>query len=351
MKRQITFTVAAAIGVATMLSGCSGAGTPVASPTAASVYDCAKPNKGDAPIKVSIAAQPIVSNGALYAGVDEGFFAENGLELEIQPVANIAASIASVQGGTSNFGFATTVSILQAVDSGVPISMIAPFAGIAPKYYEKMEAGEDGYTTEITAIVARGGTRISRPQDLEGKTVAVADARGQAELTTRFVVDEDGGDSDKVNYTVMAFPDALNAFKAGQVDAMFSVEPFLTQAIEAGGVIISWPGVETFREGPTSAIISSDSYIKANEETVARMNCAIRSSNEFANENPDVIRAAVAKAQNVEPEKLAKAVVPYYYTTVDVAGLERFAGIMLDYGFISEKIDPNDIVTSGALAK
>lgn len=340
------------VAAAAFLAGCAGASADTGSQpadTAAPAYDCTTPPKFDELTHVTVAAVPIVSNGALSAGLDEGFFEKQGLDLEIQPVAGIAAAISSVQGGTSNFGFAPSVSAFQAVDSGVPISIIAPFAGIAPGYYDKMKAGEEGYTTEITAIVTSAASGVDRPKDLEGKTVVLIDAKGQSELTTRYAVKADGGDPDKVNYTVMAFPDGLNAFLAGQVDAIWTVEPFLSQATDAGGTIISWPGVETFHEGPTSGIIASNDYINANRDVVTRMNCAIRDANAFANENPDAVRKATAVAQNVDPAKLANAVVPYFYTAADMTGLERFKDIMLENKFIAKDIDLETIVIPEAL--
>ena len=343
-----------AAGLALGLSGVfalTGCGSPEPAASAAPVdYDCANPSPVDQPIPVTFAANAIVSNGAVYAGLKEGFFKEHGLDIEIQPVANVAAAISSVQGGTTDFGFATSVSLFQAIDSGVPISVVAPFAGIAPNYYENMKNGVKGYTTEVTALVAAPGSGIKSPADLAGRTVAVADARGQSELTTRFVIDEAGADADSANYTVMAFPDSLNAFKAGQVDAIFTVDPFLSQALDAGGEIISWPGVETFHEGPTSAIISSNKFIESDAETVARFTCAIQESNEFANENPDAVREATAEAQGVKPATLAKATVPYFYSTADLAGFERFTGIMHEFGFVTNDVDVQSVVLPRALS-
>lgn len=347
--RTLVLGLTAGIAGSVLLTGCSTGTAPSGQvSTFSSSYNCAKPDNSSTET-VTIAAQPIVSNGAIYAGIDQGFYKKHGLDLQVQPVANPAAAIASVQGGTSNFGFATTVSFLQSVDNGVPVSIVAPFAGIAPKYYENMKNGVAGYTTEITALVARPGSGINKPADLTGKTVAVADAQGQSELTTRYVIKQDGADPEAVKYTLMSFPDSLNAFKAGQVDAIFTVDPFLKQATEAGGKIISWPGVETFHEGPTSAMISSNQFISEHPETVTRFNCAMREAADYANKNHDVIRNVVAKQQNVAPSKLAAAVVPYFYPSTDIDGLKRFKDIMAGQGFLKTDINVESIVVPVAL--
>lgn len=351
MKHYRNLGLGLALGLSGIvaLTGCSQSGP--SQPAALVDYDCANPTAPEKPLHVTFAANAIVSNGAVYAGLKEGLFKKQGLDIEIQPVASVAAAISSVQGGPTDFGFATSVSIFQAMDSGVPISIVAPFAGIAPNYYDNMKKGVDGYTTEVTALVAAPGKNIDSTADLAGKTVAVADVRGQAELTTRYVVKEAGVDPDSVKYTMMSFPDSLNAFKAGQIDAIFTVDPFLKQATDAGGKIISWPGVETFHEGPTSAIIASNNLIQSEPETVARFTCAIQASNEFANANPDAVLAATAEAQKVDPATLAKAKVPFFYSTADLEGMKRFVSIMRDADFLSTDLDVQSVVLPRALSK
>ncbi|WP_413810727.1 ABC transporter substrate-binding protein [Streptomyces sp. OE57] len=329
-----------------LLTAC---GSSAEQPIGHASYDCTKPNRGSSPTKVSVSALPTVSNGALYAGVKKGFFAANGLDVKIQPVASHAASLAAVQGGTSNFAFTNSVALFQAIGNGVPLRIVAPFAGIAPGYYDKMKAGVPGYQTEISAIVVNGNSGITRPKDLTGKTVALIDVQGQSELTTRYVIDHDGGDSSKVKFVNLSLADGANALSARKVDAAYTADPFLSKLQTAGAKVISWPGVETFHEGPTSAIVSSASYITANRETVARFNCGVRQSAAYANAHHKEIRAVVAAEQKVDPATLANAVVAHFYDYADIAGLNRFKKIMLDYKFLDQDFAIDDVVVPEAV--
>jgi ABC-type nitrate/sulfonate/bicarbonate transport systems, periplasmic components len=145
-------------------------------------YDCAAPDDSTT-IDISVVAMPIVSNGAIFAGIDEGFFEKHGLNVEVSTVSSVPATIAAVQGGTTDFAFTGTIGAFQAIDQDIPLTIVAPFAGIEPGYWDKMQAGEEGYTREITALLVGPDSGIEDPGDLDGKTVAVGDARGQAELT------------------------------------------------------------------------------------------------------------------------------------------------------------------------
>lgn len=331
------------------VSACSSGAPAAEDGPSAAAYHCNQPN-ADTMTTVSLSMLPILSTGALYAGVDQGYFAENGLELQIEDVSTMPAAIAAVQGGATDFAFAGTFPLMQALQSGVPVSIVAPYAGIAPGYFDKMQANEPGYTTEVTALLTMADSGLDSPADLDDKTVAVSDVQGQSELTTRYVIDEDGGDSESVTFTVMSAPDAYNALLAGQVDAAASAVPFILNADSDGAQIISWPGVETLHEGPTSTIVAANDFSAANPEVVARFNCAVRSSTAYANEHPEAVRAALAAAQGVDVATYESAVVPYFYSEIDLEGVERFEQLMLDYGFLTGKVDWDSAIDSVALS-
>ncbi|MET0885549.1 MAG: ABC transporter substrate-binding protein [Mycetocola sp.] len=327
-----------ALGTGLVLSACGGSDAPSASSAPASTYSCDEPNS-DSTTPVSIAMVPILSAGALYLGDDQGFFAKHGLTMSVENVSALPATIAAVQGGSTDFAFAGTLPLMQALQGGIPVKIVAPYAGIAPGYYDKMQAGEDGYTTEISALLTMKDSGLDSPGDLDGKTVAVYDVQGQSELTARYVIDNNGGDSDTVKYVVMPPVDAYNALLAGKVDAAQSGVPFINGYEEKGAQVISWTGVETLKEGPTSVLIATEKFVESNAETVARFNCAVRESTAYASEHPDDVRAAFAKAADVDPASVATSVVPYFYDSVDIAGIEKFQKLMLDYKFLKGPID------------
>lgn len=312
-------------------------------------YKCDAPNQ-DATTKVSVAALPIMSNGAMFAAFNQGIFKKHGLDIEFQTVSGLPATISAVQGGAVDIAFTGTVATFQAMDRGIELTFIAPFAGIAPGYWTKMQAGEQGYTREINALMVAPDSPIKTPGDLSGKTVVVGDVKGQSELTVRHVIKKHGGDPDSVKYVVMGFADAVNALMAGQVDAAYSAEPAIVKAEQAGYRIISWPGVETLEEGPTSAFVASTAWVLENPEVAVRFNCAIREATALGRSDPDLVRKTTAEKQGIDPSSLAKAVVPYYYSMLDMKGLQRFYSIEKEAKFITADIDLNSVVIPQAIA-
>jgi NitT/TauT family transport system substrate-binding protein len=317
---------------------------------AAVQYSCARPNAGSM-AKISVAALPIVSNAAMFAADDRGIFAKHGLSVKFTMLGSLPPTISAVQGGAVDFAFTGTFNVFQAAERGIDLAFVAPFAGMAPGYWKKMQAGEPGYTREITAILVSGGSGIDNPGGLEGKILALPDSKGQFDLTARAVIRKHGGDPAKVKYVVMNYTDSINALMAGQVDAALSIDPQIQKAEAAGYKIISWPGVEALEEGPTSAIVATRAFIAKNPETVARMNCVMREAAALAQSDPDLLRRATAERQKVDPSILAKSVVPYFYSSIDVAGLQRFYKIQTEAGFVTGKLDINTLVIPQALSR
>ena len=312
-------------------------------------YACDRPNAGSM-TSITVASLPIVSNAAMFAADDLGIFEKHGLLPEFKMLGSLPPTISAVQGGAVDFAFTGTFNVFQAAERGINLVFVAPFAGIAPGYWTKMQAGEEGYTREISAMLAGPDSGIDNPGQLEGKVLALPDSKGQFDLTARAVIRKHGGDPDKVRYVVMNYSDSINALMAGQVDVAMSLEPVIKKAEDAGFKIISWPGVEALEEGPTSAIVATSEYVGENPEVVARMNCVIREAAALAQSEPDLLRETTADRQKVDPSVLADAIVPHFYSSLDIAGLERFYKLQTEAGFVRGTLDIGALVIPQALA-
>lgn len=288
-------------------------------------------------VQVRMAALPILSNAAYYLGVDKGFFFEQGIDPVIQQVPSPAAAIASLQGGNTDFGFTTVVTMFTARDAGVPVKFVAPAAGIRPKAYEKFLKKVPGFTTDTTAILVLPSSGISRPKDLENKTVSVIARNDQSEITIAETVRQDGGNPALIKWVPLSIPDGVNSLIAGKIDAAFGVDPLNDQAVSRGAKVLAYPGLVAFKEGTTSGWAATDAYVKANRETVARFQCAIRKTNLYANSHPVEVKAKSAELTKTPFENLKMSVVPRYYSTVSLRDLSRIGDFMFGLGYLKNK--------------
>ena len=330
-------------------AACGSDGDGEEGAVASSDYDCSKPDASD-PQKIGVAGMPILTNGALFAAIEQDMFAKHGLEPSVEFVASPPAAVAALSGGSVDFAYATTQLLLSAVDKGQPIRGVASFAGIEPGYYEKMQAEEEGYTEGITALLVQEDSGIESPSDLEDKTVAVSDP-DFAQLLVQSVIKKDGGDPSTVKFVFMPGADAYNAIQAGKVDAAFSFNPLIEGFEDKGLRNLSWLEVEVFHDGPMSFFVATEDYIEENPDTVARFNCVIAEASEYSNENPDAVRTALAAEQDVDPETYANQKVSWFFPQVDIEGVERVQDVMLEFDRLKKRHTMDELMAPVVLAE
>lgn len=317
---------AALLTAATLaLTGCAGA------PAAES--------GSDAPLEkvtIEVGVVPVVDVAAIYLGVQEGLFEEQGLDVNINIGTSGAAVIPSVISGQYTFGFSNMVSLLQAKEQGLPVKIIAP--GSASTATE----GAD-----VTMIEVAPDSGITRARDLEGKKVTVNALNGLAQMLASIAITEDGGDPSKVTWVELPFADELPALRSGQVDAMVGSEPFGSAAIAEGFEVISTPYLAMSDEPiVTSAYYTSDAQLEANPELFERISAAISKSLEYAGDNPDAVRGIVPEFSGLTPEQAEGITLCTFRPDLPEASIDLFAKYTLEYGIIKNEVTYDDLVWS-----
>ena len=137
----------------------------------------------------------IVDNAAMFVAMDKGFFKAEGLELETVPMAGGAVIVQGVTSGDLQFGWTNVISLYQAFVEGFDFKLIAGGA-----------TNVRG-SNETHAIVVGKDSPIKTAKDLEGKTVAVNTLNNIVHLMALAWVDKNGGNSSKVKFVEIPFPE------------------------------------------------------------------------------------------------------------------------------------------------
>jgi NitT/TauT family transport system substrate-binding protein len=124
----------------------------------------------------------------LYAQ-DEGFFAKEGVSVELQPTSTGAAIASAVASGSIDIGFSAITTLAIAHSKGVPLVLVAagPLA-VAPN------APQSG------GLIVAATSAIHGSKDLDGKTLCAAGLATLTEFAPRAWIDANGGDSATVKF-------------------------------------------------------------------------------------------------------------------------------------------------------
>jgi NitT/TauT family transport system substrate-binding protein len=189
---------------------------------------------------------------------------------------------------------------------------------------------------------------IKSAKDLEGKTVSVNALNGLLQMLGKSAVKADGGDPAKVRFIELGFAEALAALQAGKTDAMVGAEPFGTAAIGSGFLPIASPYQSMSKTSMlTSSYFTSEQQLKANPELFKSIRAAINESLEYAQKNPDQIRAQLPKFTKLGPDVAAKLILPRYLTAIPRESVEMFSKTGREFGMLSKPAVYDEVVWNG----
>lgn len=221
------------------------------------------------PVKVTLRLPWIINSqfAGPFAALDQGFFAEEGLDVEIRPGGFDINSITMVASGEDTFGLHDMGSLLLARSEAIPVVAAATF-----------------FQKHPGAVMALADSGINTLQDFEGKTIGFQE--GGPWMLTKAMLEANGVDPNSMKQVTVGFD--LSPLFNGDVD-LFTVyatnEPILAMA-QGYSVTVFLPydyGIETSSE----ALFTTDEYLEGNPEIVCGMVRAIRRGWEWAVANPD----------------------------------------------------------------
>jgi NitT/TauT family transport system substrate-binding protein len=318
MKKSLAAVTMAAVA-ALVLSGCTDSGSPTAAPTEA---------EGTGEVtNVRVAALPIAETGALWGAIDAGIFEEHGLEVEIVPAQGGAQAIPALLSGDIQFAIGQPFGPIRADLQDLGVVIISNYAS-------SLAEGDD-----VNAVVSLADSGITRPSDLAGKRVSVNSLGAAGDVTIMKAVEDDGGDPSTIEFVEVAFPDAQAQLDAGNIDAAWVPDPFMSQIVGAGGNLVVHPYQATIPGLPLLVNITTQELIDSDPELVADFAAAMEEALDWAADNEEEVRAAIVENMGIPEEAAAGITLPEFTAEVDVDALEQLAALAVEFGVLDSEPD------------
>lgn len=276
--------------------------------------------------EVTVGAIAIADVAPLHLAVQEGFFEEEGLDVEIVETTGGAVSLPGVVSGDYDFAFLNVASLMVARDQGLDVEFIANGT---------TTTGESG--ADNIGIVVAPDSEVESTADLTQSTSNQLNNIG--DIATRLAVDNAGGDASDIEFFELAFGEAQAAVENGNVEAALLAEPYLTQAQDAGLKLVSSPYAEAHPELDTGGYFTSAETVEENPELAESFHNAINRGLEYADENPDDVREIVATYTEIDEDILQRIQLPRFTSEFTREGLEDLGRSATEYGYITEEPD------------
>jgi len=283
------------------------------------------------PDKVKVGVIPIVDVAPIYLGKAKGFFSKQNIDLTLEQAQGGAAIVPAVVSGQYQFGFSNVVSLLLGASKNVPIKVVA----------NGNNATADA-TKDFSGLIVKDPA-ITRPKDLEGKTVAANTLKNIVATSVNELVRKDGGDPSKVKYVEVAFPDQAAALDGGRVQAVFLVEPFVSSVQSKG-----WKQIGSFAAVNPNMMVAdyftSAQLLGEKADLAKRFTAALKESLAYADAHPDEVRQIVTTYTTIKADAAAAMTLPKYHPEIDKASLDLMNNLMVKDGLITAPVDTSKLL-------
>jgi NitT/TauT family transport system substrate-binding protein len=267
---------------------------------------------------ITIDTLPIANGLPLDLGIAKGFFSKRGIEIKKQTLQSGNDIILALANHNGDIGYVGYVPMMIGRTQGIPMTLVAA-----------SEVEGTSTADNWQNILVKGSSSIRTPADLAGKTIAVNALKGVGEVIIKAALKKVGVDPNSVKLLALPFPSMRPALNNGQVDAIWTPEPFLSQAINLDGArIVMAPGPTLSNFFPNGGYAALADWVKSNPALAKSFKAAIDESLEYAQNHPDEIRALLpAGTQGVR--------LPIWSSVIDRAKLLQLAKDAKEFGVIS----------------
>jgi NitT/TauT family transport system substrate-binding protein len=204
-----------------------------------------------------------------------------------------------------------------------------------------------------SALVGRPDEGLKVPADFRGKKIATPQLGNTQDVACRawltaggLTITQNGGDAQVVP---TENPDQLALFKLKQIDAAWTVEPWVSRLeMEAGGK----PVVED-KQGTITVLVTGAKFLADHRDIVAKVVAAHRELTAWIQQHPDDAQKLVAYELNAETGgKISPALIAHAWGSIvltnDVSrnSLEKFVADAKAAGFLHQVPDLSQLIVN-----
>jgi ABC-type nitrate/sulfonate/bicarbonate transport system substrate-binding protein len=282
---------------------------------------------------------PNTNHTGFYVALDKGWYAEEGIDLEIQIPSDPAAALKQVAAGNTEFGVSFQEEVTVSRSNGLPVVSIAAILQ---------------HNTSAFAALASSG--IQSAADFEGKTYA-SYALPIERPILEGLMGCAGADAGTVEFVDVGF-DAFPALLAGQVDLAWIYEGWDGIQAQIKGVELATVPLygSCLPDYYTPVIIAGESTIAEQSDLVRRFLAATSRGYVYAAEHPDEAAEILLKYSPESDPDLVRAsqtwLSPRYQDDATRWGEQEaevwatFSAWMADHDLLAEPIDPEQAYTN-----
>lgn len=285
-------------------------------------------------VEVSVGQLTIAATVPIYLADREGFFAEEGIEVQFEEFAGGAEILPAFSSGAVDAAFSNHVSTVSAVQEGLDFVCVT---GSDNSPAEPPDTGN---------ILVAADSDVTELTDLEGRTVGVNNVDSILSLFFTALLSDAGVDVDSIEFVEVPFPNMGDALGGDQVDAVGNIEPFNTLLQQQGVAEVLSPLYHPVRSNTELGCYGfTQEFIDDRPEVVEGFVRAHERGKELAASDHDLTLEAIGEWTEMDSDLVEEIVWSDWQPGASEEDLQAIADLMFEHGFIDEEFDAATAVT------
>jgi NitT/TauT family transport system substrate-binding protein len=296
-----------AAAAALLAAGCSGSGGSGAA-------------GGLEKTTLKIAAVPAMDSAGLYIAQQRGYFAQEGLHVQIVGATSSADVIKQQLAGNFDITAGAYPSYIAADENQhANLKVLVAGSTMAPNVQE---------------IVVPPNSEITKMSQLAGKTITLNAPNNIGELLVKSML-QDNAVPGTPKFNAMPFPAMGPKLADHQITAAWVPEPFISEFEEQYGVQPLADANQGAAENlPIEGYVATQSWLNKYPHTAEAFRLAMEKAQAVAATNLHAVQQAMTAFAGVKPLAASVLPAPGFPTTTQAGPLQRIVTLMVNFGMI-----------------
>lgn len=296
------------------------------------LVSCSKKEEETSVVKIGYT--PLIYAQPTFVALEKGFFKEVGIEVEVTRFENSTQIVNAVIGGSLDFCAIAPVLAAFAAEEKIDKE-----DSLFKLFYYNLDSKEH----PISFLLVKKDSDLSSLADLKGKTIGVFPGNILSRVSTKLLLKEFLNPDRDIKFQDVAPQFQAQALETGQIDAMFSLEPFITIIEESGvgKILYAAPQLSISDPLPGGTGFMSTKFVKENPTTAKKFEIAIQKATDYIRQNESYAKEILEKYTPLNKTIAAKVRQPEYKTSKEMDGtlLQREYDSLVKEGVLKKKID------------
>ncbi|NOT07601.1 MAG: ABC transporter substrate-binding protein [Gemmatimonadales bacterium] len=257
----------------------------------------------------------------LYVGIDQGFFEDEGLQIELESMAGGSRILEALTSQSIDIGFTNVVSLILQRTKG------ADFFPLVAATYETKEAQNHALIVRSGDSLRIGSSRV---------VIAVNTTHNIEELMVRLYLRKIGIDASTVDFRPIAFPQMLPSLESKGVAAVSIVEPFISVAKAGSGFAVQANHYLSVSDRTLVATYVTSSVIdQAKHDALESFVRAMERAIEFIKSHEPEARQALTKFTRLSADAIPSIGLPEFVAQPPIADFRLIVQWMQEEGLLT----------------